>query len=96
MYITEKIRTDKTGRVGVKKIFSDLPNEVVVLFDTEANEVIFIAADESKSSLLKRKVDSKGRVSLPRWMTDELGDIFLVTTDSAERHSLLPAKLYEL
>ena len=95
MYIAEKIRTDRMGRIVIKKLFLELPEAVVVTFDTDTKELVFTMAEEGQNPSFKRRVDSKGRVSLPRWMIDELGELYILTIDSAERHSVLPEKLFE-
>ena len=94
MYIVEKMKVDRTGRIQISRLFEEIPEEVVPIFDTESRKLIFAVAEEGGSQLNKRKADSKGRVCLPRWMIDSLGEGFFLTTDSLEEHCLLPEKFF--
>ena len=97
MYIVETVETDGTRRIGISKIFETaIPSEVVVIFDTDTKRLLFAEDVENYPPSLRRKVDAKKRVQLPRWMPEEIGSQFVINANCIEEHYLLPRKFFEL
>lgn len=90
--IVGKIEVDRVGRFMLTKIFDEMPERVVPSFDTGTKKLFFKEAAEDEDPRVARKVDSKKRVCLPRWVTDELGEEFFVFAESAKEHAVLPSK----
>lgn len=94
MYIISKETIDTAGRVKIDKIFVSLPKEVVPVFNVETKTIVFSDDLEKWPKSLRRKVDPKGRVCLPKWMIAELGEEFFISDKSAQEHALLPKKYF--
>ena len=93
MKITGIVKLDTSGRINISRLFETVPEKVLVVFDTDELKVIFFDATTIGSGWQAddiRKVDEKCRVCLPKWLREELGDEYLITTDCSKEHYLLP------
>lgn len=95
MHILEEIRLDAVGRLNIAKVFEEIPERVLVLYDTEQRAIFFRGDIVGEWATVQRKVDSKNRIVLPKWMRDKLGDEYYVVDDSREVHYLLVKKFFE-
>ncbi|MBR3172610.1 hypothetical protein IKF21_01685 [Candidatus Saccharibacteria bacterium] len=95
MHVIDEIKADAAGRISIAKLFDEMPSEVLVLYDTE-ERAIFLRGDITGDwSVAQRKVDSKNRIVLPKWMRERLGDEYYLVSDSKERHYLLVKKFFD-
>ena len=90
MLIIGKEKMDTAGRVKINKLFTKLPREVIPVFDSTEKKIFFLEEVEKWPASARRKVDPKGRVSLPKWMVGEFGEEFFVSEESIQNHSLIP------
>ena len=92
MQIIEKIKVDRTGRLLLAKVFKEPPKELVILFDAKSKKLFFREATNTNEQKIARKVDSKNRISLPRWVIEELGTEYYVFVESLDKHYVMPSK----
>ena len=94
MYIIGKTKLDDQGRANISSFYQDRPEKVVLFIDVNMVMIEVIGADESIVSAAgkRSKLDEKGRVVLPDWIVDEVGEdavLYLVLDDDGRRY-LLP------
>ena len=107
MYILGKMVLDKNGRLNVAGLFKKRTvalDEVALIFDTETKCLLiedagnpFILDDPDWIEAPTRKLDSKWRICLPKWMREEFGDEFFIVGGQHRKigQALLPRKYYE-
>ena len=89
MYVLKEIRMDNVGRICISQLFDEIPKEVLVLYDTEKNALFFRGNFVGDWPSAQRKVDSKNRVVIPKWIRDKTGDEFYLVPESKRDHCLL-------
>ena len=89
MHVLDEIRVDGAGRICITNVFDEMPKEVLILYDTEENAVYFRGDITGDWSAAQRKIDSKNRVILPKWIRDKTGDEFYLTPESKQKHCLV-------
>ena len=92
MYIIEKIKVDKIGRLSLTKVFTKMPKKVVISFESRSKKLIFTEIPEDSKAAAARRIDSKNRVSLPKWLLEELGEEYYICSESVGEHYVLPSK----
>jgi len=97
MQIIEEIEVDSSDRILITKLFdkNKMPKEVLVLYDTEEKAIFFRGDIQGEWSSVQRKVDSKNRVTLPKWIIEKLGREYYLVDDSKSRHHLLIKKFFD-
>ena len=93
MYILDEIKVDSAGRVNVSKLFDEVPREVIILCDTKEKAIFFRECVQDDWLAVQRKVDSKNRITLPKWIRAKFGEVYYLVPDSKERHCLLAKTL---
>ena len=74
MYIYGKTRIDKSGRILLSDFFSpeETPKEVVMVVDTETEQITVYKIDERPEAGPAISLDGKNRLFLPKWLREEL------------------------
>lgn len=91
MYIVGKSKLDDQGRVNISSFYRDKPEKVVIFIDVNMVMIEVIGADELIVSAVGKpsKLDEKGRVVLPDWIIDEIGEdavLYLILDDDGRRY----------
>lgn len=92
MHIAEKIVVDDTGRLLLTKVFDEVPEKVIPLFDTKTKRLFFSEVASDDDPKLARKVDNRNRVCLPKKLIEELGKEYYLCVESTNEHFVLPCK----
>ena len=92
MHIIEKVKVDGAGRLSLTKVFAKVPREVIVSFEPKSKKLVFTEIPENDNVAATRKIDSKNRVSLPKWLLEELGEEYYICSESVGEHYVLPSK----
>lgn len=92
MHIIEKVKVDGAGRLSLTKVFAEVPRKVVVSFEPKSKRLVFTEIPENDKTAVARKIDSKNRVSLPKWLLEELGEEYYICSESVGEHYVLPSK----
>ena len=92
MQIIKRIKADKAGRILLSKFFAEMPEWVVVTFDTDTKNLYF--TETNSNDPLGYKVDSKNRLYLPTWLREEVGEGFIICPEGIEKRYLIPSKFF--
>ena len=88
LYIIKELSLDKAGRLLITDYYKGKPPKDVGLgYDPTRKEIVIRPYDES-SGLIHRKVDSKNRVSIPKWIIKKLGRNYYFAVDDTGRRSI--------
>ncbi|MBO7132129.1 AbrB/MazE/SpoVT family DNA-binding domain-containing protein [Candidatus Saccharibacteria bacterium] len=74
MYIYGKTHIDKNDRILLSGFFApeELPGKIVLVVDAGMEMITVIKAEEKPELGTAIPVDEKGRVTLPKWLREEL------------------------
>ena len=88
LYIIKELSLDKADRLLITDYYKGKPpRDIGLAYDPVTKEIVIKPYDET-SGLIHRKVDSKNRVSIPKWIIKKLGRNYYFTVDDAGRRSI--------
>ncbi|MBR2993825.1 hypothetical protein IKF43_00320 [Candidatus Saccharibacteria bacterium] len=72
-YIVSRIKIDPQWRISVHNFFTKTPEKVIFTVNEEGKAIKIINADDLPGTSIGNQVDKKYRVSIPKWLREELG-----------------------
>ena len=73
-YIVSQQSLDSQGRIGVGSLYENNPAQIVVAVEAETKRILFLNPEQAQGWGIKQTVDNKGRIVLPKWLREELGE----------------------
>ena len=90
MYIIDHVSLDQTGRIVIRNYFEgSVPSMVGIAYEPKNREIIIKSYDPN-DGFLPRKVDSKKRISVPKWLAAIMkNQTYLIRDEQGNRKILI-------